>query len=93
MDKEKEGEKRRKENRREMRERRKRRGRERQREREEKKKREIFSAFRLSELDGPRRKVDSHIASYAWVPKSWSFVKLHEVGNFHTWNIFSQKVM
>ena len=27
------------------------------------------------------------------VPKSWSFVKLHEVGNFPTWNIFSLKAM
>ena len=22
--------------------------------------------------------------SYAWTPKSWSFIKLHEVGNFPT---------
>ena len=42
---------------------------------------------------GARRKVDPRIASYAWVPKSWSFVKLHEVGNFPTWNIFSIKAM
>ena len=27
-----------------------------------------------------------------WVPKSWSFIKLHEVGNFPTWIIFSLKV-
>ena len=70
--------------------------RERERERERggrEKKMEIFPTFRWSELDGPRRKVDSRIASYAWVPKSWSFVKLHEVGNFPTWNIFSLKVM
>ena len=40
-----------------------------------------------------RRKVDPRIASYAWVPKSWSFVKLHKVGNFPTLNIFSLKVM
>ena len=40
-----------------------------------------------------KRKVDPRIASYMWVPKSWSFVKLHEVGNFPTWNIFSLKVM
>ena len=59
----------------------------------EKKKREIFPEFRRSELDGLRRKVDPHISSYAWVPKSWSFVKLHEVGNFPTRNIFSLKVM
>ena len=42
---------------------------------------------------GARRKVDPRIASYAWVPKSWSFVKLHKVGNFPTWNIFSLKSM
>ena len=42
---------------------------------------------------GARRKVDPRIASYAWVPKSWSFVKLHEVGNFPTLNIFSLKAM
>ena len=57
------------------------------------KKREIFPEFRISDLDGSRRKVDPRIASYTWVPKSWSFVKLHEVGNFPTWNIFSLKSM
>ena len=41
---------------------------------------------------GARRKVDPRIASYVCVPKSWSFVKLHEVGNFPSWNIFSLKV-
>ena len=39
-------------------------------------------AFGRSELVGPRDKIDPRIASYAWVPKSWSFVKLHEVRNF-----------
>ena len=29
-----------------------------------------------------RGKVGPRIESYAWVPKSWSFVKLHGVGNF-----------
>ena len=38
-----------------------------------------------------RRKVDPRIASYVCVSKSWSFVKLHEVGNFPSWNIFSLK--
>ena len=42
---------------------------------------------------GARRKVDPRIASYVWVPKSWSFVKLHEVGNFPTWVISSLKVI
>ena len=36
----------------------------------EKIKNEFFSAFRRLKLDGPRRKVDPRIASYAWVPKS-----------------------
>ena len=49
--------------------------------------------FRRLNLDDPRVKVDSHIAGYAWVPISWSFVKLREVENFPTWNIFSQKTM
>ena len=61
--------------------------------RERKTKREIFSTFCRSKLDGPRRKVDPHIKSYLWVPKSWSFVKLHKVGNFFTWIIFSLKVI
>ena len=66
----------------------------RERERKEREtKREIFPAFRRLELDGPRRKVDPRIASYAGVPKSWGFVKLHEIGNFPTLNIFSLKVM
>ena len=59
----------------------------------ERKKRMIFPAFRRSELDGPRRKVDPRIVSYAWVLKSWSFVKFHEIGNFPTLNIFSLKSM
>ena len=67
--------------------------REREREGREKQKREIFPALRRLELDGLRRKVDPHITSYAWVPKSWSFVKLHKVSNFPTLNIFSLKVM
>ena len=38
-------------------------------------------------------KVDLRIASYAWAPKSWSFVKLHEVGNFPTCVISSLKAI
>ena len=64
-----------------------------ERDRYERNKKEIFSAFRQSELDSPRRKVDPRIATYAWVPKSGSFVKLQEGGNFPTWNIFNLKVM
>ena len=40
---------------------------------------------------GARSKVGPRIKSYAWVPKSWSFIKLHKVGNFPTWIIFSLK--
>ena len=38
-------------------------------------------------------KVDPHDESYAWTPKSWSFVKLHEVGNFPTCVISSLKAI
>ena len=65
----------------------------RERKKRGRKEKEVFLAFRWLELDGPRRKVAQHIASYVWVPKYWSFVKLHEVGNFPTLNIFSLKAM
>ena len=42
---------------------------------------------------GTRGKVCPRIESYAWVPKSWSFVKLHTVGNFPTWIIFILKAI
>ena len=42
---------------------------------------------------GAKGKVDPRIKSYAWIPKSWSFVKLHEVGNFPIWVISSLKVI
>ena len=61
---------------------------ERERERIEKQKMGIFPVFRRSNPDGLRVKVDSRIAGYAWVPISWSFVKLCEVGNFPTLIIF-----
>ena len=71
----------------------------RKREREERG-RERNSSFSLRSTEiGPsvfvraRGKVYPRIASYAWVPKSWSFVKLHEVENFPTWNIFNLKVI
>ena len=51
-------------------------------ERERETKMEIFPVFQRSKLDCLRRKVDPCIESYTWVPKSWSFVKLHEVGIF-----------
>ena len=42
---------------------------------------------------GTEGKVDLRDESYAWTPKSWSFVKLHEVGNFPTCVISSQKAI
>ena len=42
---------------------------------------------------GAKGKVGPRIESYAWVLKSWSFVKLHEVGNVPTWKISSLKVI
>ena len=56
-------------------------------------KREDFPTFRRSNLDGPRIKVGPRNESYAWVPKSGSFVKLQEVGNFLTFIISSLKVI
>ena len=40
---------------------------------------------------GARGKVHSHIESYAWVQKSWSFVKLHDIENFPIWVLFNLK--
>ena len=54
---------------------------------------EIFPAFQRSNLDDPRVKVYPRNEGYAWVPKSGSFVKLQEVGNFPTWIIFSLNAM
>ena len=42
---------------------------------------------------GTKGKVDLRDESYAWTPKSWSFVKPHEVGNFPTCVISSLKTM
>ena len=44
----------------------------------------------LVETEG---KVDLRDESYAWTPKSWTFVKLHEVGNFPTCVISSLKAI
>ena len=57
------------------------------------KKRKIFSVFRRSNLDNPRVKVDPRNEGYAWVQKSWSFVKLYEVENFPTLIISSLKAI
>ena len=42
---------------------------------------------------GAEGKVDLRDESYAWTPKSWSFVKLHKVGNFPTCVISSLKAI
>ena len=42
---------------------------------------------------GTEDKVDLCNESYTWTPKSWSFVKLHEVGNFPTCVISSLKAI
>ena len=44
----------------------------------------------LVETEG---KVDLRDESYAWTPKSWSFDKLREVGNFPTCVISSLKAI
>ena len=73
--------------------------RERERKRKKKKGSEKFrfslrsTEIGLSVFIVARGKVHLSDESYAWVLKSWSFVKLHEVGNFLTWNIFSLKAM
>ena len=42
---------------------------------------------------GAEGKVDPRNEGYVWVQKSWSFVKLHEVGNFPTCVISILKVI
>ena len=42
---------------------------------------------------GARRSEKKSRSTHHELPKSWSFVKLHEVGNFTTWNIYSLKVI
>ena len=68
--------------------------------REERESRERNFTFSLRSMDiGPsifvraRGKVDPRIENYAWIPKSWSFVKLHKVWNFPTLVISSLKVI
>ena len=47
----------------------------------------ISTKIGLQVFVGTKGKVDLRDESYAWTPKSWSFVKLHEVGNFPTYVI------
>ena len=48
----------------------------------------IFMKIGPQVFVGTEGKVDPCDESYAWAPKSWSFVKLHVVGNFPTCVIF-----
>ena len=48
---------------------------------------------RIQVFIGTEGKVDLRGESYAWTPKSWSFVKLHEIGNFPTCVISSLKAI
>ena len=69
------------------------------REKERKRKQKIFRfSLRSTEIGlwvlvGAKGKAGPRNESYAWVPKSWSFIKLHEGGNFPTSIIFSLKVI
>ena len=55
--------------------------------------REDFPVLRLSMLDSPNTKVGARSVTYVWIPKSWSFDKLHKVGDFPTWFTFSLKAL
>ena len=60
---------------------------------EKNKKRGFHFSLRSTEVRplvfvGARGKVDPHNEGYVWVPKSESFIKLQEVGNFPTWISF-----
>ena len=61
--------------------------------RKEEREREDFPTSRRSKLDGLRTKVGTRSATYVWTPKTWSFDKLHKVGNFPTRFIFNLKVI
>ena len=73
--------------------------REKKMEQREKKKNRVFcfslrsTKIRSSVFVGARGKVHLRDASYAWVPKSRSFIKLQEVGNFPTLIISSLKAI
>ena len=49
--------------------------------------------LRRSKLDGLSTKVSTRSAIYVWTPKTWSFHKLHKVGNFSTRFTLSLKAM
>ena len=55
--------------------------------------REDFPDLWRSKFDSQKTKVGARSLIYEWTPKSWSFDKLHEVGNFPTQFMFSLKVI
>ena len=59
----------------------------------EKGKIEDFSALRRLKLDGPSTKVGTRSAINVWTPKTWSFDKLHKVGDSSTQFTLSLKVI
>ena len=54
---------------------------------------EDFLAFRRSKLNGLSIKVGTRSAIYVWTPKTWSFNKLHKVGDFSTQFTLSLKAI
>ena len=54
---------------------------------------EDFSELHQSKLDSPSTKVVTRSAIYVWIPKTWSFDKLHNVENFPTRFTFNLKVV
>ena len=68
------------------------------RERKKKKKKGFHLSLISTEIGpsvfvGARGKVGPHNEGYTWVPKTRSFVKLQEVGNFPTRVIYSLKAI
>ena len=55
--------------------------------------REDFLAFWRSKFDSSKTKVGARSSIYVWIPKSWSFDKLHKIGYFPTWFTFILKDM
>ena len=54
---------------------------------------EDFLGFGRSTFESLRTKVGTRSGIYEWTPKSWSFIKLQEVGYFPTWFTFSLKAL
>ena len=63
------------------------------REKRKEREKEYFPAFWRSKFDNPKTKFGARSLIYVWIPKSWSFDKLHKVGYFPTQFIFSLKAL